>query len=187
MWNEKAFSLIELMVTVAIIGVLAGMAVPNYSLTVHRTRVKLTISQMIQLRNGIIGLREIENDILSGITGTGCTYCSFASVGTNANSWSPDATAIARFNRAGFSGAQRDAWGNYLILNENEREYADCRQDMITSVGGNGIWDGTGTMTVFDFAVVDDIMLLVPIKTNMPGCTEIKNVLVGPQAFDLPN
>ena len=58
---------------------------------------------------------------------------------------------------------------------------------MITSVGGNGIWDGTGTMTVFDFAVVDDIMLLVPFKTNMPGCTEIKNVLVGPQAFDLPN
>ena len=53
MWNEKAFSLIELMVTVAIIGVLAGMAVPNYSLTVHRTRVKLTISQMIQLRNDI--------------------------------------------------------------------------------------------------------------------------------------
>ena len=68
--DQRAFNLIELMVTVAIIGVLAGVAIPNYSLIMHRTRVKLTISQLIQLRNGIVGIRTVEDKFVRQISGS---------------------------------------------------------------------------------------------------------------------
>lgn len=174
------------MVTVAIIGVLAGMAIPNYSLSVHRTRVKLTISQLIAVRNGIIGLREIEDTTLKDLTGTGCTRCAFAAVGSDANSWTITPTTITRMNKAGFSGAQKDAWGYVFVMDENEREYTDCRQDIIQSVGANGILNGlsfTPTVSVS----TDDIALLVPFKTNMPACTDLSGVYAGPSTFELPN
>ncbi|MEC9283462.1 MAG: prepilin-type N-terminal cleavage/methylation domain-containing protein [Bdellovibrionota bacterium] len=183
--NQDGFSLVELMVTVAIIGVLAGMAIPNYSLSMHRTRVKLTISQMIAVRNGMIGLREIEDKTLRNITGTGCTRCQFAVVGSSASSWSLNATAISRMNSIGFSGAQTDAWGQVFLFDENEKEFADCRPDVIMSVGANGIFDGVDlhSLVVLD----DDIVLPIPFKSNMPACTKYQGAYVGPTTFNLPN
>lgn len=178
MSNSQGFNLIELMVTVAIIGVLAGMAIPNYNLFVHRLRVKLTISQLIQIKNGIVALREVDDTTLYGITGSYCSRCSFAVVGEDPITWTPDSTAQSRYSKAGMSGVQKDAWGRYFIMDENEGE-TTCGVDNIASVGGDNVW-GTGS---------DEVRVYIPYKNSHdPSCYPVTTgIVVQPNAYNLPN
>jgi type II secretory pathway pseudopilin PulG len=173
------------MITVAIIGVLAGVAVPNYTLFAHRVRVKSTVAQLISHRNNIVSLRIVDDVILRDLTQSGCTRCAFAAVGSDANTWNPNATAERRYRRMGAEGVARDAWGRIMPMDENEREFSptDCRYDYIMSVGANGIFNGgnIGSATVND----DDIMLIIPMYYPQ-NCVVQPGIYFGPNTWNNP-
>ena len=120
LFNNRAFNIIELMITVAIIGILATVAIPNYTDSLRRANIKMTVNQLIAIRNMMIGLREIDDGTLMDLTGSSCARCPFAGVGSFSGDWTPDSTAEARYSRAGLSGLQKDPWGSIFLLDENE-------------------------------------------------------------------
>lgn len=183
--NNQGFSLIELMITVAIIGVLAGVAIPNYTLFAHRVRVKSTVAQLISHRNNIVSLRIVDDVTLRELTQSGCTRCAFAGFGGNADLWNPNATAVRRYRRMGAEGLARDAWGRIMPMDENEREFSptDCRYDYIISVGANGIFDGASITT--GNVNNDDIMLLIPMYYPQ-NCALAPGIYFGPNVWNDP-
>ena len=51
--NEKGFTLIELMIVVAIIGILAAVAIPQYQSHVVRTQVSRVMMESGEIRLGV--------------------------------------------------------------------------------------------------------------------------------------
>lgn len=179
--NNQGFSLLELMITVAIIGILAGMAIPNYYEFAKRTRIKMTVAQLIEIRNGIIGLRIVDDDILGNITQSTCSRCPFAAVGQQSWAWAPNAAVERTYRRAGMEGVQRDAWDQHFLMDENEREFAnnDCRLDAITSVGENRTFEGNENLPPQG----DDIRLWVPLYYPQAGCANPGGIEFGPDVW----
>ncbi|MCE7522707.1 pilin [Alloalcanivorax xenomutans] len=76
---QKGFTLIELMIVVAIIGILAAVAIPQYQNYVAKSQVNRVLSESGQLRTAV------ENCILDGRTtlGTGAGECDPGATGSN--------------------------------------------------------------------------------------------------------
>lgn len=58
---KKAFTLIELIVTVVIIGILAGLALPQFTKTFETTKAKEAVAALQQIRTGERSYRIEEN------------------------------------------------------------------------------------------------------------------------------
>lgn len=177
------------MITVAIIGTLASVALPNYNAFTLRTRITSTISTLITFRNAIISNREVENKALVDITGTTCSRCDFAIIGAHAGTWAtPSATAERNYSRAGLLGVVKDPWGWPYLLDENEHEWAtdDCRMDTITSVGADGI-SGNGVGSINRDPAGDDIRIFIKMFYSDPPCGGLDNdepgIVLGPDVI----
>ena len=176
--KRSGFSLIELMIVVAIIGSLATVALPSYTAYMHRTRVVMTVHELAKFSQMIVIHREVENKLLNELTGHYCTRCAFASVGTSANTWAPDSVAVGRYKNAGFLEIPTDPWGSYFLMDENEEEVVGgCNHDYIWSPGAN---------TVFEGMHADDIIVYVPYYYTKPSaCSAYTDgVRLGANALD---
>jgi prepilin-type N-terminal cleavage/methylation domain-containing protein len=61
MLNKKGYSLLELTVVVLIIAILAAIAIPNYRVTVEKTRIMTKVSLLKSLQEAIIQFYPQEN------------------------------------------------------------------------------------------------------------------------------
>lgn len=109
------------------------------------------------------------------ITGSNCTRCSFASVGDHASTWTPDATAIARYRSIGFEGVPKDVWDSYYLLNEEEVQYP-CYEDLLRSAGANKVFESNATGS-------DDIWINIPKYYNPSACP-VDGILVGDSVYN---
>lgn len=77
--TEHGFTLIELMIVVAIVGILAAIAVPQYQTYIVRTQVMRAITESGALRDGV------ESCLLNGqfVVGAGATECDPGAVGSS--------------------------------------------------------------------------------------------------------
>lgn len=183
--NQNGFNLVELMITIAIIGVLAGMAIPNYQAFVRKVRVMSTVGQLTAIAKGIVGLRVVEDKILKDITGSTCSRCQFAGLGEHYTEFDPPSTTtINRYNKAGMQGFQRDAWGQPIILNENELESDPCTQDSIGSLGNDGIYVYGASPNYY--VTGQSFEVLIPHKRPPDSCgNEVRTmrIIMGPNVF----
>ncbi|MEC9282053.1 MAG: prepilin-type N-terminal cleavage/methylation domain-containing protein [Bdellovibrionota bacterium] len=181
--NQGGFNLVELMITVAIIGVLAGMAVPNYTEAMYRVRVKTTISQLTQLAKTLHALRLVEDKVLFDLTSSHCIRCDFAAVGSSSDSWVLTAADLADYDALGMSGPIRDAWGQVFLIDENEQDTvkdASCNHDGITSVGRNRIYERGENHPPNG----DDIRLWLPFYRKKDSTCVVKPFIqLGPNVY----
>lgn len=177
--DQNGFSLIELMIAVAIIGVLVAMAIPNYNHMLRRTRYRMATFELIGFAKAADATKTVENKALLDITGTGCTRCSFAGAGDDMFGVIPDATSQANNKLSIGHENPIDPWNAPYMLDENETELADCRLDMIASAGYNGIYEQSA-------AGSDDIWILVKPFRNLtcigsePTVLKVLGLHIGP-------
>lgn len=176
------------MITVAIIGILATVAIPNYTRLANRMNIKIAIGTLVTFRNAIIGNREIEQKTLIEITGSTCSRCDFANAGEASSDWSlPSANAQEQYSKAGLEGVPQDPWGRYYLLDENEHEYTtdDCRMDSITTAGLDGVY-GQHESNNNRLPSGDDIRMFIDTLFARPDCSSVETnktgIYMGPDA-----
>lgn len=161
---SRGFSLVELMVSVAIVGILASIGVMNYDILSARAKYRATLATMVGISQSVIGLRYADDKFLFQISGSTCTTCD----GNPALSWT----------NIGLPSQPMDAWGNPIQMDENEGEFGtdDCRRDSLWTYGYDKVFAGIGSG--YD-AYGDDLIFRIPwyIKHT---CTTQELWSVGP-------
>ena len=99
--GQKGFSLVELMIVVAIIGILAALAVPkfqSFQAKARQTEGKNNLSHIFTLQMSYYG----DNDAYAAVTSTGRTTCLANPIGFSVTGC---ATTKARYNYSSTGGA----------------------------------------------------------------------------------
>ena len=109
---RKAFSLIELMIVIVILGLLAAMVMPNLTGKGEEAKRKLACVQMKSIYNGALDMFKVDNG----------TYPS-TEEGLRALTSNPDPAKYPNYSQSGYfkdNKLPKDSWGNdFIYVNDN--------------------------------------------------------------------
>jgi type IV pilus assembly protein PilE len=95
---SRGFTLIELMIAIAILGILLGIAVPTYSKYIREARRAEAQSEMLQIRLGLEKWRANQNTYSSNLADAGFTdnndYYNYTITGASGSAYTINATAV---------------------------------------------------------------------------------------------
>ena len=133
--KERAFTIVELLIVIVVIGILAAISIASYSGLQNRAKVSSANSDLTALYKAINLARINESKVLKDITGSMCTGCGNQAVYEQ----SLDRIGTA----AGVDLSKLKAgnpWGGRYSIDENELENMatnnGCNRDSLT-VGSN--------------------------------------------------
>ncbi len=127
---RKAFSLIELMIVIVILGLLAAMVVPNLTGKGSEAKQKLTCVQMKSIYNGALDMFKMDNGAYP------TTEEGLAALARN-----PDPQKYPNYAKGGYfkdAKLPKDSWGrDFIYINDDGRVE-------IVSLGADGKEGGKG-------------------------------------------
>ncbi|MGE0525695.1 MAG: prepilin-type N-terminal cleavage/methylation domain-containing protein [Bdellovibrionales bacterium] len=177
--NSRGYTLIELAISLAIIGIVATLALSTYDGLATHSRVNRALLEMAEIKQIIVGLRVQEERILKDITGSNSTAAYFQgrTVGSDPVCSTP-LSAAPTWQLLGYDPPPTDPWGNCYLLDENEGEFgpADCRFDAIISGGPDKRWEGSGDG---DNVYGDDLIMRPPYYAKPSSCSGVMDPQFG--------
>jgi len=154
--STTGFTLIELLVVIAIIGLLSSVVLGSLNSSRQKARVgKLNVDAR-NIQSQINLARSNADAVMLGVTGSGCTSCSFNNSTTMQSQTAALTTNNSRWVTLGYTSAPLDPWGNPYTFDENEHEggTGNCTKDAVYSAGPNGIFQGQVANSAIQPAVV---------------------------------
>jgi len=145
--RESGFSLIELLIAMAIIGILAAIAIPNLLTAVQRGKQKRTMSDMRALATAIEAYAVDQNQYPVA------TSCPTGVTGMIGSVGAIDAASFSLLSPTYVSQPQKmDGWGNFFQYANDSSNY------VILSTGSDrtrqGLTSNCGTTTDFNNDIV---------------------------------
>jgi type IV pilus assembly protein PilA len=138
--GQRGFTLIELVIVVAVIGILTAIAIPAYGNIQQTARVNTAKSDLTNLRKAIDLARSNSNATLITVTGSNCTYCTFTvdpldTPKTGAGWVTYNATLKKISDASGINvKGLLDSYGRPYLIDENEGEgVGNCNTDAISA------------------------------------------------------
>lgn len=170
--KNSAFTLIELLLTISLLGILSAIGITMFTGSVDESRYDTTVAEMRQISNALIGdINDKKGGTrsnfgylgdLGSIPNNGTGLSALVTKPNSAASWNINNTARiglgwnGPYISSGFSGQDplKDAWGRDYI-------YTSGNNASITSYGADGVSGGTG----FNKDIV------MPIPSNLQTAT----------------
>jgi type II secretion system protein G len=120
--NEKGFTLIELMIVVAIIGILAAIAIPNF-LNLKDKATWGTAKANLDVMRSALAAYAANND--SNRYPTSANYTSFTGTNMLKDANLPNNPTEAKISSAGITYTSADPWETFTITAAANNKYGD--------------------------------------------------------------
>ena len=182
-WSSNGFTFAEILIVVAIMGIVTSIALKNLGSTDDRANYEVTLADLQKLKRAIIGDENARSNgervsfgFVGDIGGLPGTLDELASRGTIGAS-SLDTNKLIAFGWSGpyiespfssdVTGFKTDSWGNLYVYSTTP--YANSPGDTvlakISSLGADGAVGGTGFNSDIFVEIKKDA-----VKSNVSGC-----------------